>query len=210
MLRLQFICSLFLVLCSCAAEKSPARRPASLAISEVKLPEGTSEPRSELIKSGLKLTKSHGWLKYKFGSADPAKGGFDCSGATFYLMSKAKLSPPRTSSAQYLWVKDADRLHSVEKGITDLNDPAFSELKVGDLLFWAGTYKPTDGRKTKVTHVAIYAGQDSEGRHIMLNSSNGRSYKGKRQNGYGVFDFRLPSAKSKSTFLGYGSPPGLN
>ena len=61
-----------------------------------------------------------------------------------------------------------------------------------------------------ITHVSMYLGKaKSDGRQLMIGSSSGRSYRGKRKNGYGVFDFRLPSKSSKSTFVGYGTPPGL-
>ncbi len=186
------------------------QRPASLEYSSLKLPSSLGESRKNLIIHGLKLAQDHGWLTYIFGSADPENGGFDCSGATYYLLSKEGLEPPRSSSAQYIWVHDAGNFYAVKKGTTNYDDPAFDKLLPGDLLFWAGTYKPTDHRKTKVTHVAIYAGQDAKGNHIMLNSSDGRSYLHKKQSGYGVFDFHLPSATSKSTFLGYGSAPKID
>lgn len=184
-------------------------QPASLSIEEVTLPTDLDPARTKLLKTGFELTKSHGWLKYKFGAASPQDGGFDCSGATYYLLRQIKLTPPRTSSGQYLWVCDQSNFTEVGKATTSLKDPVFEALLPGDLLFWSGTYEPTDKRTTKISHVAIYAGKDANGTPIMLNSSDGRSYQGKKQNGYGVFEFRLPSATSKSTFVGFGTPPGL-
>ena len=43
----------------------------------------------------------------------------------------------------------------------------------------------------------------------MINASDGRSYRGIRSNGYGVYDFRMPQADSKSKLVGYGTPPGM-
>ena len=43
----------------------------------------------------------------------------------------------------------------------------------------------------------------------MINASDGRSYRGKKGNGYGVYDFRVPKADLKSRLVGYGTPPGL-
>ncbi len=185
-------------------------QPATLKPSELQLPQQLSEPRRNLIELGLQTATKYGWLKYVFGSADPTKGGFDCSGATYYLLRKSGMKPPRTSSGQYLWVKDASNLVAVNKDTTSLDDPVFARLIPGDLLFWAGTYQPTDGRTTKVTHVAIYAGKDPDGRPVMLNASSGRTFRGASQHGYGIFDFRLPRPGSRSKFLGYGSPPGLD
>ncbi len=184
-------------------------RPAAPAFSELDLPEQLSDRRKQLLKFGLETARKYGWLKYMFGSADPANGGFDCSGAVFYMLKSIGMQPPRTSSAQYLWVRDAGNLVPVTRDISSLDDPIFQQLTPGDLLFWSGTYQPTDGRQTKVTHVAIFAGKDASGKPVMLNASSGRSYRGKSQNGFGLFDFKLPRKSAKSKFLGFGSPPGL-
>jgi cell wall-associated NlpC family hydrolase len=83
-------------------------------------------------------------------------------------------------------------------------------LKPGDLLFWSGTYEPTDGRKANITHVAIYLGREGKDkRPVMINATDGRSYRGKQANGYGVYDFYLPKEGSKSIFVGFGTPPGI-
>ncbi|MFC5051401.1 C40 family peptidase [Rubritalea spongiae] len=184
-------------------------RPASLEYDTLQLPENLARERTDLIKKGLALSKEHGWLRYTFGSADPEKGGLDCSGALYFLLRKSGLEPPRSSSAQYLWVRENSTFTEVGKSITSLDNPIFENLLPGDLLFWSGTYHPTDHRKTQVSHAAIYAGKDANGTHIMLNSSDGRTYLRKKQSGYGIFEFRLPSATSKSTFVGFGTPPGL-
>lgn len=176
------------------------------------LTSGLQAKESSLNGEGLaKLAQvhvtKHGNLKYLFGSADPKRGGFDCSGAIYYVLRQAGLKPPRTSAQQYTWVKDAGKLHAA-KGITSLSSPAFKNLQAGHLLFWSGTYRPTDGRKVNITHVGIYLGKQN-GKHLMASSSSGRSRNGKRLNGYKVTDFTLPNKSSKVKFEGYGLPPGI-
>ncbi|MGJ8671845.1 C40 family peptidase [Rubritalea sp.] len=184
-------------------------QPASLEYATLQLPEQLAPERENLLKKGLELSREYGWLRYIFGSADPKQGGFDCSGALYFLLRQCDLDPPRSSSQQYIWVRENSTFTEAGKSITSFEDPIFKNLLPGDLLFWSGTYTPTDHRKTKVTHAAIYAGKDANGTRIMLNSSDGRSYLRKKQSGYGVFEFRLPSATSSSTFVGFGTPPGL-
>ncbi|YCM43662.1 hypothetical protein V2O64_20360 [Verrucomicrobiaceae bacterium 227] len=119
--------------------------------------------------------------------------------------------PARTSSGQYLWVREAGNLTRVKAGVTDVEDPVFEKLLPGDLVFWSGTYVPTDGRKVKVTHVGIYLGTEKkDGRPVMACSTNGRSYRGRQSNGFGVYDFRVPSKKSKSKLIAFGAPPGFS
>lgn len=43
----------------------------------------------------------------------------------------------------------------------------------------------------------------------MINSTDGRSYRGVEANGYGVYDFRMLKAGGRSVFTGYGRPPGI-
>lgn len=90
-----------------------------------------------------------------------------------------------------------------------LDSQIFKKLTGGDLLFWSGTYTPTDGRSVKITHVSLYLGQEKNGRHVMIGATKGRSYRGKKGDGYGVYGFRLPRKSSKSHFVGFGPPRGL-
>ena len=136
--------------------------------------------------------------------------GFDCSGAVHYVLHKAGLTPPRTSANQFLWVRENSKLHPVPAGAEDTEDKCFSKLKPGDLVFWSGTYEPKDGRLVKITHVAIFLGYEKkDGRAVMINATDGRSYLGKKGYGFGVYDFRVPKKGGKSRMVGYGTPPGL-
>jgi cell wall-associated NlpC family hydrolase len=128
----------------------------------------------------------------------------------YFVMTESGLKPPRTSANQYLWLKEQGRLMEVPADTRLLGDPWFKDLQPGDLLFWGGTYAPTDGRKVNLTHVALYLGhKKKDGNTVMINATDGRSYRGTQSNGYGGYDFRLPREGSKSVFMGSGTPPGI-
>lgn len=158
-----------------------------------------------LLESALTLTRQN--LGYKFGSADPAQGGMDCSGAIFHLLQQAGVkNPPRSSDKQYVWVRKAGTFRAVlSRKMTSFE---LEELHPGDLLFWSGTY--TAKREIPVTHTMIYLGKAKrDGRRLMVGASDGRSYRGKKCYGVSVFDFVLPAAESPSRFVGYAKIPGL-
>lgn len=168
------------------------------------------ESRRELVEAALKAGGEVAGMPYLYGGNGAESGGFDCSGAMYHVLRKAGLKPPRTSSDQYLWVRDHSRLHPVSVEAVDTEHGSFSNLKPGDLVFWSGTYEPTDGRLTKITHVAMFLGHEKkDGRAVMVNATNGRSYRGTKVDGYGVCDFRVPRKEGKSRMVGYGTPPGL-
>ena len=166
-------------------------------------------PRQILVYQAKIMVKEFEHLPYIFGSADPKNGGFDCSGAMYFVMMRCGLKPPRSSAQQYIWIRDNAKIHEVGKNVETFDDPAFKYLRMGDLLFWSGTYAHNDGRKVNISHVGIYLGKEADGKRIMACASEGRSYKGIKGNGYGVYDFKLPPKTSKSTFVGYGSIPGM-
>lgn len=163
--------------------------------------------RRELIGKALAVAWDSPWLPYLAGGADPVDGGFDCSGAIFFVMRKAGLDPPRSSGAQMEWLCKNGRLHVVAADARDLKHPSFAALKPGDLLFWA---VGAPGGAARVHHVAMYLGTEKkDGRPVMIGSTDGRSYRGQKANGYGVQDFRVPKKESESKLTGYGTPPGL-
>jgi hypothetical protein len=168
------------------------------------------DSRQKLIETAIKASKEVAGMPYKYGGNGAKDGGFDCSGAIHFVLHKVGLNPPRTSSDQFLWIRDNSKLHLVANSARDTTDESFAHLKPGDLVFWSGTYEPNDGRKVKITHVAIFMGYEKkDGRPVMINATNGRSYRGKKGNGFGVYDFRVPREGSKSRMIGYGTPPGL-
>lgn len=168
-------------------------------------------PRRELILASLKVLREHQGLRYLHGSADPANGGFDCSGAVHHILGQVGIEAPRSSAAQYDWVRRSGRFTAVDEKTEKVASPAFSRLIPGDLLFWGEATGPEGHREFRITHVQMYLGKEKkDGLPVMIGSSNGRSYRGKRQSGYGIVDFRLPSSTSTVRFVGFGPPPGLN
>ena len=159
----------------------------------------------DLVTRSLTLTQMN--LRYTYGSADPTKGGMDCSGSIHHLLLSAGIkNVPRQANTFYIWVWKNSRFHAVVSA-----SPAsfeFQELKPGDLLFWSGTYSVD--RDPPVTHVMMYLGkQKSDGKRVMFGASSGRRYAGKSRDGVSVFDFVLPKAGGEGRFLGYASIPGL-
>jgi peptidoglycan DL-endopeptidase CwlO len=166
----------------------------------------------QLIRSALELTERN--LSYKYGSADPAAGGMDCSGFIYYVLSNAGYKDvPRDSSAQYVWVRKNSDFHAVLSRSGDSFE--LKDLKPGDLMFWSGTYR-TD-RDIPITHVMIYLGrEESTGKPVMVGATDGRGYDGIPRFGVSVFDFKMPSGKSNrddpelmTRFEGYATIPGL-
>jgi cell wall-associated NlpC family hydrolase len=185
-------------------------RPALISAAELGGFGELSAPRRALIEAALAVARDSPWLPYKFGGSSPLDGGFDCSGAIWHVLQKAGLDPPRTSAAQFSWVADRGMLHKVPAGVVDLDHPSMAALRPGDLLFWSGTYQPGDSRVVNITHVAIFLGREMRDRNpVMINATDGRSYRGRKANGYGVYDFQLPRGGARAVFAGYGTPPGL-
>lgn len=198
-----------------ASEQSsgPAAPPAT--IKPEALEEFSRDPPEvqQLIRSSLALTEQN--LSYKYGSADPAAGGMDCSGFIYYILSNAGYKDaPRDSAEQYAWVRKRGEFYAVLSRSPDSFE--FDELKAGDLLFWSGTYDVQ--REIPITHVMIYLGKmKSTGKPVMVGSTDGRSYDGIRRYGVSVFDFKMPSGKPNlgdpdltARFVGYASIPGLH
>jgi cell wall-associated NlpC family hydrolase len=184
-----------------------AERPGRLRPEEIREYAELDGVRKRVVEEALALASREGWLRYQFGSADPARGGLDCSGAVHFILARAGLSPRRSSAAQFQWVKESGGMTEVAQGVHDPGHAAFAKLLPGDLLFWSGTYEPADGRAVPVSHVQIYLGHEkATGKPVMIGASDGRSYRGTAREGYGVFDFKLPRPGSKARFLGYGLP----
>ncbi len=166
-----------------------------------------------LIESALALTRRN--LIYTYGSAEPSRGGMDCSGTIYFLLREAGFADaPRQSNEQYRWVRTKSRVYPV----LSLRDDTFelAELQPGDLMFWTGTYDAQ--HEPPVTHTMIYLGTSKKtGKRLMFGASNGRTYNGVKQNGVSVFDFRVSSARQREQpaadnapdFSGFGPIPGM-
>jgi cell wall-associated NlpC family hydrolase len=184
-------------------------RPGVLATADLEEYPSLDGLRKRIVDEALDLAAEESWLKYQYGSADPDSGGLDCSGSVYYILQRVGIDPPRSSAAQFTWTKEEGALTDVAATVTSTGDAAFKDLRPGDLLFWSGTYEPTDGRTVPVSHVQIFLGHEkATGEPVMVGASDGRTYRGTKREGYGVFDFKLPKAGSKARFLGYGLPSG--
>jgi cell wall-associated NlpC family hydrolase len=163
----------------------------------------------KLLESSLELARRD--LRYVAGSADPASGGFDCSGFIFYVLRQHGLTQvPRDSSGLYVWVRKARGFRAVIGRKPDSFE--MDELLPGDLLFWTGTYV-TD-HDPPVTHTMLYLGTEkSTGAKVMIGSSEGRTFHGEKRSGVSVFDFTMPHTQKaneqRATFIGYARIPGL-
>jgi cell wall-associated NlpC family hydrolase len=204
-------CFLMHVLPVCGQAVDPAvmldvkTRPASIQADEL---EGLAElqpDRRQLVETALKVAATSPWLPYLVDGADPAAGGFDCSGAMYFVMRKAGYDPPRSSGGQMEWLKKSGRFQVVPPDARDLKHASFAALKPGDLMFWARTGA---GGELRVHHVEMYLGTEKmDGRPVTIGSTDGRSYRGQKANGYGVHDLRVPGIESASKLIGYGTPP---
>lgn len=192
------------------AVKTGHGRPALITGADLNEFESLPGDRRKLIEASLALARDSPWLPYTLRGTQVSDGGFDCSGAMYCVMRRVGLDPPRVSAEQFQWLKRSNRLHEVPPGVIKLNHPSFKMLHPGDLLFWGRAGSLTTGVKEQITHVAMFLGTEKKDNHpVMINSTDGRSYRGTKANGYGVYDFRLPAAGAVITFIGYGTPPGI-
>jgi peptidoglycan DL-endopeptidase CwlO len=194
----------------------PVGRPtaapnASIAATEISGYENYPAEVRRVTDLGLSLTTQN--LSYKYGSADPANGGMDCSGFIYYLLSKCGIKDvPRDAREQYIWVRKAGNFQAVLAHRDDTFE--LDALKPGDLLFWAGTYSVN--RDPDITYTMIYLGREkATSQRIMVGASDGRIYKGQSRLGVSTFDFKVARLSPKNrespgpVFVGYGRVPGL-
>jgi len=140
-------------------------------------------------------------LTYKFGGDHPSEGGMDCSGTMQFLLKSMGYSDiPRTSYAQYQWLKGKGTLKNV--GFFHRADRAVKKFQPGDLIFWGGTYDSGH----KVSHVMIYLGQSRTGKQYVF-GARGKKVKGLNGAGVDVFEFNPRSTGGR--LVGYGRLPGL-
>ena len=81
---------------------------------------------------------SYRGMPYIFGASSPSRG-FDCSGLVYYLLRKRGYNPPRTAAGYRNYGSAVAR----------------KDLKVGDLLLFANTYK------RGISHIGIYIGNNN-------------------------------------------------
>ena len=194
-----------------AIAKKAGTPSATISVTEISDSKSYSPEVKKVIDLGLDLTTQN--LGYKYASADPAKGGMDCSGFIHYVLSKCGIKDvPRDAREQYVWVRKAGNFQAVLAQRDDTFE--LDALKPGDLLFWASNYGIS--RDPDITQTMIYLGRGrGTNQRIMIGASERLAYKGQSRSGVNVFDFKVERAKSKATnetrpvFVGYGRIPGL-
>ena len=130
------------------------KKVATVSPSEIEDYDKNPAPVRKLLDDALELTKRN--LGYTYGSADPERGGMDCSGFIYYVLRRNGVEDvPRDASEQYVWVRKAGNFRAVLS--RNIDSFELDELKPGDLLFWAGTYNVE--RDPPVTHTMIYLGK---------------------------------------------------
>src|SRR5437763_597714 len=188
---------------------------ASLSPEQIKGFENYPANVQKLLVSALELTTRN--LDYKYGSADPANGGMDCSGFVYYVLHQNGVAPyvPDDSKDQYTWLRSAGTFEPVVSGKDDSFE--LNGLKPGDLLFWSGAY--SSERDPPITHVMIYLGREKKtGARVMVGASDGHTYQSQQRFGVSVFEFKMPQTENSEAyegrerprFIGYGHIPRLN
>ncbi|MGE7112551.1 C40 family peptidase [Lysinibacillus sp. NPDC047702] len=130
-----------------------------------KLNLNTMQPTTPNSPANLvQIAKQQLGVKYTFGGTKPSTG-FDCSGYITYVYNNAGISTPRKTAAGFY--------NTAQK---------VSTPKVGDLVFFANTYK------AGVSHAGIYIGNNQ-----MINASNS-----------GVTIANINSSYWQKYFVGYG------
>ncbi len=164
-----------------------------------------------IIDNALGLTSLN--LDYRYGSADPANGGMDCSGFVYYVLTKCGVRDvPRDARDQYAWVRKAGNFQAVIAQSEDSFE--LNSLRPGDLLFWGDT--SSTNAEPAIAETMIYMGKEkSTGKRLMVGATDGRMYKGLPRHGVSVVDFKVAPSQPKSEdeavpkFVGYGRIPGL-
>ena len=196
-----------------ARRPAPKKKGAPVTIAAREIAGYENYPTEVRKVIDLSLDLASRGLGYKYGSADPANGGMDCSGFVYYVLTIIGVPDvPRDSSEQYAWLRKAGKFEAVISRKEDSFELA--RLAPGDLLFWTGTYHIE--RDPPITHAMIYLGREkATNRRIMIGASDGRTYRGESRYGVSVFDFNIspPAVTNEGrlspTFVGYGHIPGL-
>ncbi len=164
-------------------------------------PADLAAPRRELVGKALAFFEENPKVPYLEGGADVT--GMDCSGAVVRLLKLVDIVPPRSSHGQYEWLRKSGRLTVVPATARTPDNPVFRTLMPGDLIFWAHD-KPEE--EFRVSHVHMYLGEEKDGHAVMIGSSDGRSYRGKKIRGFGIVDYRVPKDGSSTRIVAFGSP----
>ena len=146
------------------------------------------------------------------------KWDMDCSNTSRWLYQKvAGIGLSRCASDQYYDLQQKSRVWDTPRDAQGEVDSAalFSQLQVGDLLFWENTYKPR--RDPPVTHVMVFLGKNNRGQWLMAGSQCGGGFCNVSGSGPDIYVFdpcKLVGGYSKNfgfthvrgRFTAYGRP----
>lgn len=163
--------------------------PRALALSpptpSPRLLPGAPGVRERLLAAARDLAARH--IRYNESWTPPGERSpwcMDCSNTSRYLYEVAVgIDLGRTASEQYDFLRGRNRAWEVpmdERHLARI-DRLQALLKPGDLLFWENTYRPE--RRSPITHVMIFLGEDERGRWIMAGS------RGRRAGGPDIYPF---------------------
>lgn len=140
-------------------------------------------------------------LRYHFGGDTPDEGGLDCSGSVQYVLKSLGVrNVPRTSYAQFDWLKSSGTMRKV--GLFNSPEKAIRTLRPGDLVFWGKTYNSGH----KVSHVMIYLGQNPRDGKRYVFGARSKRVKGVMGSEVDVFELR---GTGYGKLIGCGQIPGL-
>ena len=126
-----WLCWLAFQMCGFAQTAEPPAvvsgfgKPALIAASDLADFDSLPADRRKLIETAIAVARDSPWLPYTARGNEPADGGFDCSGAMYFVMRKAELDPPRVAAAQFQWLKRNDRMHLVPANASGSESPGF-------------------------------------------------------------------------------------
>ena len=191
--------------------RKAATANASISVAEIADSQSYPPDLRKIVELSLNLTTRN--LSYKYASADPAKGGMDCSGFIYYVLTESAVERvPRDARDQYIWMRKTGNFQVVLAQRDDTFE--LDALKPGDLLFWSSNFGVT--RDPDITQTMIYVGREKgTNQRLMVGASETSTFKGRPRSGVGVFDFKVGRAAPKANkesgpvFVGYGHIPGL-
>jgi hypothetical protein len=161
-------------------------------------PVDPSNDRRALLEPVLAFPKANPAIPCKLGGVDVT--GMDFSGAIFYLPEHSGREPPRSARDQYLWLRKLGRLSEVSAAERTAEDPAYAAMRPGDLVFCAHS-APDVPAEIHGSRVHLYPGKEADGRAIMIGSSEGRSYRHHKINGFGITDCPASTARSSTLIV---------
>ena len=103
--------------------------------------------------------------------------------------------------------RHAGRIQAAHHGL----QPGGVGLEDGEVHVAVANMAKPDNLEIRIVGVyyRLYLGKEADGHPIMIGSSEGRSYRHHKINGFGITDYHVPGAGAKTRIIAYGPPPPL-